>query len=115
MIDAVHDDNYLFTDVLLKRYTVLNVTKFRYSILLNGGVTNPTSAVELAVDFHAIRVINAHNFQRCIIALWRGYYHIQYYEDSRLIVGPYKHLISRHFRDHFDTQRIKGISQPSSH
>lgn len=84
------------------------LVKYRYSILLNGRATSPTSAVELAVDFHAIRVINAHNFQRCINALWRGYYHIQYYEDSRLIVGPYRYLISRHFRDHFDAQRIKG-------
>jgi hypothetical protein len=80
----------------------------RYSILQDGGVTVPTSAVELAIDIHAIRVINAHNFQRCITALWRGFYHVQYYEDDRLIVGPYRHITSQHFRDHFDTQRIKG-------
>ena len=65
--------------------------------------------MELAVDFHAIRVMNAHNFQRCIKALWKGYYHIQYYEDDRLIVGPYKNLTSRSFRDHFDVQRMRGM------
>jgi hypothetical protein len=82
----------------------------RYSLLLDGEQTNPTSAVELAVDFHAIHVINAHNFQRCITALWRGYYHIQYYGDDRVVVGPYKNLTSRHFRDHFEIERIKGTT-----
>jgi hypothetical protein len=81
---------------------------FRYSIILDESPTTPTSAVELAVDLNAIHVINSHNFQRCITALWRGYYHIQYYEDDRLIVGPYKNLTSRYFRDHFDIERIRG-------
>jgi len=80
-----------------------------YSIILDGSPTTPASAVELAVDSHAIHVINAHNFQRCINALWRGYYHIQYYEDDRLIVGPYRYLTSRNFRDHFDTERMRGM------
>jgi hypothetical protein len=86
---------------------------YRYSIILNGAPTAPTSAVELAVDSHAIRVISAHNFQHCINALWRGYYHIQYYENDTLIVGPYRNLTSTHFIDHFDIERIKG-SPPDS-
>ena len=78
-------------------------------MILNGNAVNPASAVEMAVDFHVIHVINALNFQRCIIALWRGYYHIQYYYDNSLIVGPYKYLTSQCITDHFDTERIKGL------
>ena len=79
-------------------------------MILNGNVVSPASAVEMAVDFHVIRVINAHNFQRCIIALWRGYYHIQYYYDNSLILGPYNYLTSQRLTDHFDTERIKGTT-----
>jgi hypothetical protein len=137
MIDAVKDDDYLFTQVLLKRSVPLkhprpfptcngldwqcsisisfpNYSDGRYSVILNDKVVSPASAVEMAIDFHAIRVINAHNFQRCIIALWRGYYHIQYYYDDRLIVGPYRYLTSQRFRDHFDTERIKGQNIPGN-
>ena len=74
----------------------------------NGKATDPTSAVEFAVDLHATEVISANNYQRCITALWRGYYNVQYYEDDRLTFGEYKHLVSQSFSDHFDTQRIKG-------
>jgi hypothetical protein len=73
-----------------------------------GKPTDPTSAVEFAVDLHAITVIAANNYQRCITALWRGYYNVQYYDDDRLIFGEYKYLTSTRFSDHFDTQRIKG-------
>lgn len=79
-----------------------------YSILRNGKPTDPVSAVEFAVDLHAISVIAANNYQRCITALWRGYYNVQYSEDDRLIFGEYEYLASRSFLDHFDTQRIKG-------
>ena len=88
----------------------MKLIAIRYSVILNGNVVSPASAVEMAVDFHVIRVINTHNFQRCIIALWRGYYHIQYYYDDSLIVGPYKYLTSQRIADHFDTERIKGLS-----
>lgn len=74
----------------------------------NGKPTDPVSAVEFAVDLHATQVIAASNYQRCITALWRGYYNVQYYEDDRLAFGEYEYLTSRNFSDHFDTQRIKG-------
>ena len=74
----------------------------------NGRPTDPVSAVEFAVDLHATQVIAANNYQRCINALWRGYYNVQYYEDDRLTFGEYEYLTSQNFRDHFDTQRIKG-------
>ena len=77
----------------------------------NGKPTNPVSAVEFAVDLHAIQVIAANNYQRCITALWRGYYNVQYFQDGRLTFGEYEYLTSRNFSDHFDTQRIKGLSQ----
>ena len=74
----------------------------------NGKHTDPVSAVEFAVDLHATAVIAASNYQRCINALWRGYYNVQYYDDDRLTFGEYEYLTSRKFSDHFDTQRIKG-------
>ena len=85
-----------------------HLTNQRYSILQNGKATDPVSAIEFAVDLHATNVISANNYQRCITALWRGYYNIQYSEDDRLIFAEYEHLNSRRFVDHFDIQRIKG-------
>jgi hypothetical protein len=84
----------------------------RYSIIQNGNPTDPVSAVEFAVDLHATTVIAASNYQRCITALWRGYYNVQYYDDDRLTFGEYEYLTSRKFSDHFDTQRIKGFHSP---
>ena len=66
------------------------------------------SAVELAIDIHAIRVIATNNFQRCIKAIWGGYYTIQYHDDGRLAFGQYQYLLSQRFIDHFDPQRMKG-------
>ena len=110
IIDSVHNDHYLFTHLLLKRLSrpERTLTNQRYSILQNGKATDPVSAIEFAVDLHATNVISANNYQRCITALWRGYYNIQYSEDDRLIFAEYEHLKSRRFADHFDIQRIKG-------
>jgi len=79
----------------------------------NGKPTDPVSAVEFAVDVHATRVISANNYQRCMNALWRGYYNVQYTDDDRLTFGEYEYLSSTNFIDHFDTQRIKGTFLPS--
>src|SRR5208282_3163089 len=86
-----------------------DITDARYSIMQNGKPTDPVSAVEFAVDLHATAVIAASNYQRCITALWRGYYNVQYSDDDRLTFGEYEYLTSRKFSDHFDSQRIKGI------
>lgn len=74
----------------------------------NGSPSDPVSAIEFAVDLHATAVISANNYQRCITALWRGYYNVQYSEDDRLIFDEYEYLNSRRWLDHFDIQRIKG-------
>ena len=66
--------------------------------------------MELAVDLHAITVIAASNYQRCITALWRGYYTAEYSDDDRLIFSEYKYLTSHDFWDHFNTERVKGVS-----
>jgi hypothetical protein len=88
---------------------MLIVANYRYSILKNGAPTDPASAVELTVDYHATEVIAASNYQKCITALWRGYYNVQYSDDDRLAFDEYRYLTSQNFTDHFDTQRIKGI------
>jgi hypothetical protein len=67
------------------------------------------SAVELAMDTHAIRVIATNNYQHCITAIWRGYYTIQYDDEGRLAFGQYENLLSKRCIDHFDPQRMKGI------
>ena len=71
------------------------------------------SAVELAVDLHAIRVIATNNYQQCIRAIWRGYYTIQYDDEGCLAFAQYSGLLSRRFVDHFDPQRMKGTIFPT--
>jgi hypothetical protein len=85
---------------------LLNIT--RYSIVINGSPTPRTSAVELAIDLHAVRVIATYNYQHCITAIWRGYYTIQYHDDGRLSFMQYEHLLSGSFSDHFDPTRMNG-------
>ena len=80
----------------------------RYSILQNGERSRPMSAVELAIDVHAIRVIATNNYQKCIKAIWKGYYTIQYDEDGRLSFQQYPYLLSRRIMAHLDTERLKG-------
>lgn len=77
--------------------------------MIDGHPTPRISAVELAVDLHAIRVIATHNYQQCITAIWRGYYTIQYHDDGRLSFRPYERLHSQRFIDHFDPERMKGV------
>ena len=86
------------------------LTKCSYSILQDGSHIPPMSAVELAIDTHAIRVIATNNYQHCISAIWRGYYTIQYDDEGRLAFGQYGNLLSRRWTDHFDPQRMKGTA-----
>ena len=97
------------TDQLLQRYFLRVFTNRRYSILQDGTHIPAMSAVELAMDTHAIRVIATSNYQHCITAIWRGYYTIQYDDEGRLAFGQYEYLLSRRCVDHFDPQRMKGI------
>jgi hypothetical protein len=92
----------------IAKLIVDSISDHEYLFLREGKPTPPTSAVELAVDLHAVKVIATHNYQECITAIWRGYYTIQYNDDGTLAFGQYENLLSRRFRDHFDVQRIKG-------
>ena len=75
---------------------------------MDGNPTPRISAIELAVDLHAVKVIGTHNYQQCITAIWRGYYTIQYHDDGRLSFRQYEHQLSTRFMDHFDPERMKG-------
>ena len=86
------------------------IKSYRYSILQNGGITPPTSALELASDVNALRVVTTNNYQQLIKALWRGYYTIGYNDNGSLAFEQYQYLTSERFRDHFDVQRIRGMS-----
>ena len=66
------------------------------------------SAIELAADLHAVKIIATHNYQQCITAIWRGYYTIQYHDDGRLSFRQYEHHLSSRFTDHYDAERMKG-------
>ena len=103
-------DSFL-TDLLLQRYSTSKFfPKCRYSILQDGTHIPSMSAVELAIDTHAIRVIATSNYQHCIGAIWRGDYTIQYDDEGRLAFGQYDNLLSRRCIDHFDPQRMKGTA-----
>jgi hypothetical protein len=117
LLDSIPDQGHLLADpvlsnMLLQRFITVLPSKptVRYSILVNGEKTKPASAVELAADLHAIHVIGTHNFQQVIRALWKGAYTIQYGYGNRLAFAPYSYILSESFIDHFDPQRMNGVS-----
>ena len=63
IVEAEDDIEYLMQEVLLKRY----------SIVVDGEETEPTNAIEKAVDLHAVIVIGSSGYQKCVNYLWRGW------------------------------------------
>ncbi|KAF1835905.1 hypothetical protein BDW02DRAFT_567521 [Decorospora gaudefroyi] len=95
LIEAEEDTQYLFEEVLLKRY----------STLVDGEASTPTNAVEKAVDLHAVTVIGASGYQKCISYLWRGWL-VQDDEDpSRFVTFDNKTNTS--YWAHLDPDRMR--------
>lgn len=62
-IEAEHDQDHLFKNILLKRY----------SIFSEGVETDPANVIERSVDLHALKIISSAGYQKCIQYLWRGW------------------------------------------
>lgn len=63
IVEGEDDIEYLMQEVLLKRY----------SIVVDGEETEPSNAIEKAVDLHAVIVIGSSGYQKCVNYLWRGW------------------------------------------
>ncbi|USP75535.1 potassium ion channel yvc1 [Curvularia clavata] len=95
LIEAEEDIDYLFEEVLLKRY----------STLIDGEPTAPANAVEKAVDLHAVTVIGSSGYQKCINYLWRGWV-VQDDEDPSRFV-TYEHKTNTSYWAHLDPDRMR--------
>ncbi|KAH0552909.1 hypothetical protein GP486_006890 [Trichoglossum hirsutum] len=96
LIESEQDQDYLFQEVLLKRY----------SIIYGGEVSTPSNAVERAADLHALRVISSSGYQKCISYLWRGWL-IQSEEDPTVFI-PYKNKADTNYWTHFNPNRMRA-------
>jgi hypothetical protein len=95
IIEAEEDMDYLFEEMLLKRY----------SILVDGEPTEPANAIEKAVDLHAVTVIGSSGYQKCISYLWRGWI-VQDDEDPTRFV-QFENKTNTNFWAHLDPDRMR--------
>ncbi|KAF1912912.1 hypothetical protein BDU57DRAFT_559117 [Ampelomyces quisqualis] len=95
LIEAEEDTNYLFEEVLLKRY----------STLVDGKPTPAANAVEKAVDLHAVTVIGSSGYQKCINYLWRGWVVQDDDDPSRFIT--YENKTNTSYWAHLDPDRMR--------
>ncbi|CCX05149.1 hypothetical protein FPQ18DRAFT_402306 [Pyronema domesticum] len=96
IIESYEDHDYLFQEVLLKRF----------SILKNGKESPPSNVIEKAVDLHATRIIGSSGFQKCIQYLWKGWV-AQDVNDPMQFVS-YKEMANKSWWVHFDHDRIRA-------
>ncbi|CCH44473.1 Calcium channel YVC1 [Wickerhamomyces ciferrii] len=95
IIDQEKDDKYLFIQMLCRRYVVN----------LNTVDSEPSNALELAVDMHSTIIIGSSGYQRCMKWLWRGWI-VQSAKDPQSYV-VYRDVGKTSFYTHFDPERIK--------
>ena len=96
IIEAEEDMDYLLQDVLLKKY----------SITIQEQETEPTNAIERAVDLHCLRVIGSSGYQKCISYLWKGWLVQDDSTPSRYVPWDYK--ASTEYTDHLDPDRMRA-------
>ncbi|KAF3908316.1 hypothetical protein AA313_de0207252 [Arthrobotrys entomopaga] len=96
IIESTEDQEYLFQELLLKRF----------SHLQNGEVTDPMSAVERAVDLHALSIIGSSGYQKCIKYLWNGWIIQDEHEPTQFV--PYDKLTSTNYWTHVHPDRLKA-------
>ncbi|KAI4206662.1 MAG: hypothetical protein LQ346_000954 [Caloplaca aetnensis] len=96
IIESEENESYLLQSLLLKRY----------SILISSTPTEPTNAIERAVDLHALRVIGSSGYQKCISYLWRGWLIQDDDYPSNFIAWNGK--ADTHFWNHFDPDRMRA-------
>lgn len=95
LIEAEEDMDYLFEEVLLKRY----------STLVDGKPTAPANAVEKAVDLHAVTVIGSSGYQKCISYLWRGW--IAQDDDDPTRFVSFANKTNTSYWAHLDPDRMR--------
>lgn len=95
LIESEEDQDYLLQDLLLKRY----------SILINGEMTEPANVIERAVDLHCLRIIGSSGYQKCISYLWRGWLIQDEGDPSRFV--PYTHKATADYYMHLDPNRMR--------
>ncbi|KAL8898468.1 MAG: hypothetical protein Q9207_006680 [Kuettlingeria erythrocarpa] len=96
IIESEENESYLLQSLLLKRY----------SILISSAPTEPTNAIERAVDLHALRIIGSSGYQKCISYLWRGWLIQDDDYPSNFIAWNGK--ADTHFWNHFDPDRMRA-------
>ncbi|KAH0538065.1 hypothetical protein FGG08_005327 [Glutinoglossum americanum] len=96
LIESEDDLDYLFQEVLLKRY----------SIICGQEETHPSNAVERAVDLHALRIISSSGYQKCVSYLWRGWL-IQSEADPTVFI-PYENKVDTNYWTHFNPNRMRA-------
>jgi hypothetical protein len=77
----------------------------RYSVVVHGEETPPANVIEKAVDLHALRVIGASGYQKCIGYLWRGWL-VQNDADNSTFLD-YKDKANTNYWSHFDPDRMR--------
>ncbi|KAK6346787.1 hypothetical protein TWF696_006896 [Orbilia brochopaga] len=96
IIESTEDQEYLFLELLVKRF----------SHLQNGEVTDPMSAIERAVDLHALQVIGSSGYQKCIKYLWNGWMVQDEHDPTQFVF--YKDITSVRYATHVHPDRLKA-------
>ena len=94
-IEGEDRDEFMMQETLLKRY----------SVTVNGQVSQPMNVIEKAVDLHALRIIGSSGYQRCISYLWKGWL-VQDDADVSQFV-PFKDKTKIDYWTHFDPDRMR--------
>ncbi|RVD89800.1 uncharacterized protein DFL_000792 [Arthrobotrys flagrans] len=96
IIESTDDQDYLFQELLVKRF----------SHLQNSETTDPMSAVERAVDLHALEVIGSSGYQKCIKYLWNGWMIQDEFDPTQFVF--YDKLTSVNYWNHVHPDRLKA-------
>ncbi|EGX46438.1 hypothetical protein TWF173_008994 [Orbilia oligospora] len=96
IIESTDDQDYLFQELLVKRF----------SHLQNSERTDPMSAVERAVDLHALDVIGSSGYQKCIKYLWNGWIIQDELDPTQFVC--YDKLTSVNYWNHVHPDRLKA-------
>ncbi|KAI6247923.1 Calcium channel YVC1 [Erysiphe necator] len=96
IIETEEDQDYLFKEVLLKRYFVL----------IDGKKSALANVIERAVDLHTLRVIGSSGYQKCVNYLWRGWL-VQDEKDPSEFVS-YKKKANISYWAHVDPDRMRA-------
>ncbi|EPS45323.1 hypothetical protein H072_668 [Dactylellina haptotyla CBS 200.50] len=96
IIESTDDQEYLFQELLVKRFCHLQ----------NGETTDPMSAIERAVDLHALEIIGSSGYQKCIKYLWNGWIIQDEHDPTHFVF--YDKLTSVNYWTHVHPDRLKA-------